>query len=1468
MVASFDREPLLERHDRVSSIRKAVVLSMFNMKVALVKKRPQQVFLPLIFYLFMLTSTKGLFKDQWFPEVIDTPLWEPGSSCQFLPSPNHALAVACSTSHASCEDLANKTCYHLGISNYTVFQNHSDMMTGMREANGVYWTGVTFNEGNNITVTLPTIQQPMAFAPALPSPLTCRASDEFNFPCDVEQYMSGCFVTIQLAAQKALGDQLSSVVFRHFPFHRLFVSGLVASSVLWLVPVYLCFLLVNIFNLVLVDVVTEKEQRLRDLLKVNGVSDALYLVSWSVTNFCYGGLAIAAIAVTVKYGGLFPLTDPVVVAIPCALFFICLSSLAYILSFQLDTARSASIAGSVCDVILVGLGVLSLQSSELGRWLAWVPSVPFFQALNFIGLTESRGVASDLFNDDLMYPVIALLVNAIVLTAFAFYLGRRQTLVGHSTESSSLHVALEVSNLKKTYPPDVHALNGVSFSVARGETVVLLGNNGAGKTTLIRTLLGLVDPTEGWCNAGDSVAVCFQENTLWEKLSVRDHLQFFASLHGMPTYRSDLADDLELTQCLDQASETLSGGQKRRLAFQIALQNPVATLLVLDEPSSGVDVEGRRKFWKVLQNDTRAKLLTTHYLDEAEILGDRQIIMAKGKIVAAGKSEQLKRQFGQGYVVTVEPFTPFVTDIVRSILGKDALLVENTSSFRVPFHLAPLITTILQEVERRFPNASTSVKLSTLDVVVNQLSKDSDGGALVSADDLTRLIPRVGSIPGSTRKVGALAWIRIISQVHSLGSFANQFIAPLILVALSFALGKVNSAIGQPDWSGWSPIDFSDWRRVTNASSVPIDIPVALGAQLLRPLPSIFNAMIVNQSLGAFLLNSSLSHYYPFAIDHDNKVWVNQANPHIPPLVTSVMSSVNSTSVSSAPLLSVVAMTFTPQLISFILYFVLALVRISVVSGTLVAEERFQGMQRHLSIHGLTSREYWVGTLIGHFFLNLPMVLGTLVIAWWGFGHLLTLPGTPWLLGATAVVNCMQLILFSYLQSSLFTDRDTFLKWYPTFAIGSAEAITLACVSVITATAGKTLSIWLHAIASLLVPQYPLCGTIAFAALQHSLCTAEGMHASEFVCHSELGLFTTPAALPCFLGLAQALIMLILLLYYQDDSLVTTRSLRWLQNPSRAASLSAQAEETRIARGCEDQVIFLQLWHTYDSLKWAVRGLSVATAQGECLALLGTNGAGKTTAIAALTGSISPTAGYAGVKPGCLVGFCPQSDCHWPTVSAAQHARFYGILRGVKPDAAVSGLEVVELSDSANKVVKDFSGGMRRRLAVYLALLGRPKVLVLDEPTTGVDIEGKRRIWILLKAMAQYTTMLLTTHSMEEAEYLSTKICLMHEGTAIQVGSPANIRLDDGIVLSIQQVRTGSTTPLDIQHFLSDGLGIQVDLLGSDKYRVKRDNIRVSELFKFLLDAKSRGDIESFEVSPTTLEDSFLATVSAFKSNS
>jgi ABC-type multidrug transport system ATPase subunit len=1463
---SVDREPLLARPEGSSFAKKAYVLTMFNMRVAIVKKRHTQIFIPLMLYLVMLSGTKALIKDQWFPEVVHTALWEPGTKCQVYPDSDQKLAVACDGNLDTCSMLANQTAFHLGVNSYTLFKSRSDLMLAMREAEGSFYGGVTFTGNNNITVTLPTLQQPMASAPASNSPLTCRSSGSIDFPCEVEQYMSGCFLTFQLAAQRALGDKVDSVIFRMFPMHKMFVSGLQASSVIWLVPLYLCFLLINIFNLVLVDVVTEKEQRLRDILQVNGISSALYLVSWSITNFVFGGTAITAIAVTVKYGGLFPLSDVGTVLLPTALFFLCLSSLAYILSYKLETARAASITGSICDVVLVGTGAVLVANKSIGPWFYWIPSVPFFQVLNNIGLIESRGLAASLNTDDVFYPVIALLVDALILTGIAFAIGSKSA-PATQTHALTQDVALQVSDLKKTYSPDIIALAGVSFTVSPGETVVLLGNNGAGKTTLIKTVLGLLEPSGGWYQHSDSVAVCFQENTFWEKLSVRDHLQFFANLHGLANYRTDLADELELTQCLAQGTETLSGGQKRRLAFAIALQNPSASLLVLDEPSSGVDVEGRRKFWSLLERDPRAKLLTTHYLDEAEALGDRQVIMADGKVVAAGKSDQLKRQFGEGHILTIEPFNEVAMDLVKTSFGREAIALDNPGSFRIPFNLSERITSFLQQVERRIPSASTSVRLSTLESVIAQLTINRAGSEVASATELLAMVPHGTGISNNSKKVIALAWMRIVGQVHSFGSFANQFLAPLFLVTTSFLLGRVNSIIGQPEWAGWNPINFADWHRVTNATRVPIDIPVSAAAQLLKPLPSIFNAVPVTGPLDRFLLNATLDAYYPFAIDVGNMIWVNPANPHIPPLAAATVSSIDGLVVSSAPLLSVVAMTFTPQLISFIIYFVLTLVRVSVVAGTLAAEERFQGVQRHLKLHGLSSRQYWLGTLLGHMALNVPVILGTLAIAWYGFGHLLSLPGTPLLLATTAVVNSFQLIIFSYLQSGLFTDRDTFMKWYPALAATSAEFVTLGCTSFVTATAGKSISIWFHFFASLLVPQYPLCGAIAYAALQHTLCTAEGTHPSEFVCSSPLGLFATDAALPLVVGLIQASLMFGLLLYYQGDRPVSSDSTRWLQNPPRALAVTAEAEESRIVRGSDDEILFLQLWHTHDNRKWAVKGLSVGCSRGQCLGLLGTNGAGKTTAIGALTGSTKPTAGYAGIAPSVTTGFCPQFDCHWPTVSAANHAKFYGVLRGIGPAAALRGLKAVELDDSADKLVKDFSGGMRRRLAVYLALLGRPDVLVLDEPTTGVDLEGKRRVWILLKAMTRESAVLLTTHSMEEAERLCNKVCLMHEGSVIQVGSPAKLRLDDGLIISLSLTATSNLKSEALQAWLSESLALQVDNLGGDKFRVKREQLLNSELFKFLQESKARGDIESFELAPTTLEDSFLATVENFKSS-
>lgn len=199
----------------------------------------------------------------------------------------------------------------------------------------------------------------------------------------------------------------------------------------------------------------------------------------------------------------------------------------------------------------------------------------------------------------------------------------------------------------------------------------------------------------------------------------------------------------------------------------------------------------------------------------------------------------------------------------------------------------------------------------------------------------------------------------------------------------------------------------------------------------------------------------------------------------------------------------------------------------------------------------------------------------------------------------------------------------------------------------------------------------------------------------------------------------------------------------------------------------------------------AVTGVSFSVARGEMFALLGTNGAGKTSTVELLEGLARPDSGAirvlghdpyadrAAVRP--RIGVMLQEGGFPSDLTAAETVRMWaGCTSGARPTAEALGL--VGLGHRAGVRVKQLSGGERRRLDLALALLGRPEVLFLDEPTTGLDAEGRRDTWELVRRLKEDgITILLTTHYLEEAEALADRLAIMHRGRIVTTGTTAEV---------------------------------------------------------------------------------------------
>jgi ABC-2 type transport system ATP-binding protein len=213
------------------------------------------------------------------------------------------------------------------------------------------------------------------------------------------------------------------------------------------------------------------------------------------------------------------------------------------------------------------------------------------------------------------------------------------------------------TNITKRYGATV-ALDNLSLSLRPGEIVALLGPNGAGKSTAIKILLGLVAPTSGTAQVFGSdprkattrtrVGAMLQVARITETLRVREHLDLFRSYYPHPLPTTDVLRIAQLQGIEDRLFSQLSGGQKQRLLFALALcGNP--DLIFLDEPTVGMDIQARRALWqqiRFLSAQGKTVLLTTHYLEEADALAHRIIVINKGHIISEGTPSEIKRGTG------------------------------------------------------------------------------------------------------------------------------------------------------------------------------------------------------------------------------------------------------------------------------------------------------------------------------------------------------------------------------------------------------------------------------------------------------------------------------------------------------------------------------------------------------------------------------------------------------------------------------------------------------------------------------------------------------------------------------------------------------------------------------------------------------------------------------------------------------
>lgn len=301
-------------------------------------------------------------------------------------------------------------------------------------------------------------------------------------------------------------------------------------------------------------------------------------------------------------------------------------------------------------------------------------------------------------------------------------------------------------------------------------------------------------------------------------------------------------------------------------------------------------------------------------------------------------------------------------------------------------------------------------------------------------------------------------------------------------------------------------------------------------------------------------------------------------------------------------------------------------------------------------------------------------------------------------------------------------------------------------------------------------------------------------------------------------------------------------------------------------------------------IKKALSNFSIGIKKDHIFGLLGPNGAGKTTFLNIATGVLEPNGGKGWICSNKIedtgahsgnIGFCPQFDILWPLLNVEEHLMFMGMFKGIPKKEMKKSvkqlIEDVDLEEDYKKMAKQLSGGMKRRCSMAMALTGDPKIIFLDEPSSGLDPVKRRHFWQLIQKVTKDRAVLLTTHLMEEADTLCDEIAIITTGKMRCIGNSLHLKaaFTEGIKLQIVMDEENRRTS-KIESFLEElkgkipGISLEGSFRGTLSLVVRNKEMKLSSLFEVISEI-SKSRISDWSISLGSLEDVFLTVVKRYR---
>uniref|UniRef100_A0A0C9QB95 ABCA3_5 protein n=1 Tax=Fopius arisanus TaxID=64838 RepID=A0A0C9QB95_9HYME len=1049
-----------------------------------------------------------------------------------------------------------------------------------------------------------------------------------------------------------------------------------------------------------------------------------------------------------------------------------------------------------------------------------------------------------------------------------------------------LEPGIRLRGLKKVYSTSwfrnsvVYALRGVSMDFYKSQITALLGHNGAGKTTMMSILSGLTSLSEGIVFIDgknirrdpdaikDNIGLCPQENMVFPDLTVYQQLHFFGTLKAGKKSKQELEEEIEIL--LDKVNleekrnfipKQLSGGQKRRLCLAMAVIGD-ANVLILDEPTSGMDAESKREVWDIVlkMRGEKTIIISTHDMEEADILGDRIAIMHTGKLKSYGTSMFLKKLYGDGQVEVTLSVKPWCdsSKIIQEIGISAQLLNQDEGKMVFAIPMAESLPEALDKLEsqkQKLGITGMSVSIITLEQVFLRVTREDTDE--VDANDQIRSSHKITGFLYFTqcfrafvikkvafmRKNPWTCWLSLLLPCLSCTMMIMAFgekgprDGPTSLTLEAYSHPRAFVASSNPYLAHMYGIGVREFGGKTDIIDPEhLSVSDALVQASLRDIGIYRNRYITSAEfnrtgdimkangfysgtayLGIPIALNALSNAILKALTDDESYRIEVSAQQLPS-----SWEIDKSEAVDGPMITLAIIVFLAPAIALYV--------------TQPLQEARSGIKQLQNMTGASKIAYWASIFLldfSQYIISSLLLLASFIIVDISLAtHFYRLTEIL-VFFALMILFGMSMLPFVYMSSFLKKTLNTTINVLSVapLILGFVEMILVA---VTFSWDNNTFKIF-RKIQSRLFQLFPYLsftyGHVSFFGVvsKNARCRRMTNELIEVACISfdeccdaqcsngdcqnpfpyfvkspfeEVpSLFTSMMYLLGSSVLFFAIIILIELQIVERIMMKIRRRKAWKANTMGMDELvmkekAVVADElNKKLNGIfeeENENIFLvhNVRKNYGALE-AVKGISFRVKEGECFGLLGVNGAGKSTTFRMLTGEELPNGGQLWLKDFNIennrtrylqeMGYCPQQDAIIDTLNTWDHLYLFARLRGVPAnqvhDTVKKWIGKLNLTACAAQPSGTYSGGNKRRLNIAIALIGNPSLVLMDEPTTGVDPAARRSLWNTLKICQDSgQSIILTSHSMEECEVLCNRLVIMVNGQLVCVGASQELK--------------------------------------------------------------------------------------------